>query len=46
MIKFPGFVSHINRSLDSCRKALNKVFYGMTAYELEAELNIVPVFSL
>lgn len=46
MIKFTGFVSHINSSLNSCRKTLNKIFYGMTSYELEAELNIVPVFSL
>ena len=38
-------ISHINHCLDSCRKALNEVFYGMTAYELEAELKIVPFYK-
>jgi hypothetical protein len=45
MIKFTGFVSHINRSLNSCRKTLNEVFYGMTAYDLESELKVVPLYK-
>jgi len=38
MINFTGLISHINRSLDGCRKTLNEVFYGMTVYDLEMEL--------
>jgi hypothetical protein len=40
-----GFISHINRSLNGCRKTLNEVLYGMTSYELELELKIVPLYK-
>lgn len=30
-------VAEIRRSYDKCRRTLNEVFYGMTAYELEVQ---------
>jgi len=33
-----NYILHLNERLNGCRKILNEVFYGMTAYELEAEL--------
>jgi hypothetical protein len=51
MIKLTGFISHVNHWLNSCRKTLNEVFYGMTLYELELEFrkekgNINNLFML
>ncbi|OHD67902.1 MAG: hypothetical protein A2W19_06535 [Spirochaetes bacterium RBG_16_49_21] len=38
MIKTGNLFSFLADRLNNCRKALNEIFYGMTAYELELEL--------
>ncbi|MCX5803893.1 MAG: hypothetical protein NTU69_10265 [Proteobacteria bacterium] len=38
MEKHGSLISFFAKTLNKTRKTLNEIFYGMTAYELEAEL--------
>ena len=37
-MSWDNYILYLNERLNGCRKILNEVFYGMTAYEFEAEL--------